>query len=732
MKRLISICLLLTLILALIPCNVDAASSDSVTMVASSGCYVYSSRSAAASKRAGYVTFGTELEVMELGSTWAEVHYNGKTLYMYSKNLAYKTQTIVKNRVMVSPGAYGCSTSSALGYAFYGTQVSILETVTGKNGKTYLHCIVPEVYDADKTTLLDTDVEGYINTDYLAETCIPKVVTGGTSLYAFAYGSSSSAEQKKAVGTITTGEQVDLLMSNASWAKVRYQGSEYYMFLSKLEPLTLNVRVRRVAQTADARPGSGIVHYVYWNTPIEVLNTYESDTYGTYYYCCIDGDYGFIRQYSSAGLLYMGYNDCMVTTGATKLYSAANASSEVVCSLLPDTAVTVEYASGSWARVSYAGQVGYILLKNLTRETFHASGSYYSSGYRLYKANPSGTIDEEVTLLAKNDGYGYAYVQTQSGACRWIRTASLTSAEELRTCYVNDIQLALYSAPNSGSDVLTVRYMTEIQLGSAVSSGSDGTWYRAYYQDQLYYIWLATGDVKFADQCSSFTYTGSTVYQQDVIDIAMDICDNWNTVYAHQQSDGVMNEDGTYGFDCSGFVSYVLNNAMQEYVPTYKLSANIATLCATEGIYNDGYTGAFSATDVALEELLPGDVLFFSLEEDTDHCGIYLGNGEFVHSTSTWEDSVCVMPLSGIYSENLTGIRRYLPEEVTAAEAEMQVTLGNCGLYAQAGPDAEVLLRFTKGDIVTLLFTNNGNWAYVRTADGTLGYIRVANLAEIE
>ena len=37
------------------------------------------------------------------------------------KNIDYKKASVIKNRIMVSKGAYACSTKSTLGYLFYGT-----------------------------------------------------------------------------------------------------------------------------------------------------------------------------------------------------------------------------------------------------------------------------------------------------------------------------------------------------------------------------------------------------------------------------------------------------------------------------------------------------------------------------------------------------------------------------------------------------------------------------------
>lgn len=73
------------------------------------------------------------------------------------------------------------------------------------------------------------------------------------------------------------------------------------------------------------------------------------------------------------------------------------------------------------------------------------------------------------------------------------------------------------------------------------------------------------------------------------------------------------------GFDCSGFVSYVFNNF------GVKLTRN------SSGQYkNDG-------VKISKDELAPGDLVFFSNSSTSGvgHVGIYMGDNEFVHSSTS-------------------------------------------------------------------------------------------------
>lgn len=251
-----------------------------------------------------------------------------------------------------------------------------------------------------------------------------------------------------------------------------------------------------------------------------------------------------------------------------------------------------------------------------------------------------------------------------------------------------------------------------------------------FYEDELYYLWVTSETKKLTDQRSSFKYPTENEYQRQVVDLAYKIWSEWDTVYVHDQSNGVQNADGTYGFDCSGFASYVLNTVMQQYVPTYRLTKDVQDLRTTDSIYNAGYPGEYKVQDVELSELQPGDVIFFTQDSPYNHCGIYVGNNEFIHSSNYWENSVTLSPLRGSYTDQVASIRRYLPNTVTSADTERTVTVNSCKLYSERSTESDILHTFKTDETVTVLFTNSNNWAYVRIADGTEGFMLTKNLAE--
>ena len=109
-------------------------------------------------------------------------------------------------------------------------------------------------------------------------------------------------------------------------------------------------------------------------------------------------------------------------------------------------------------------------------------------------------------------------------------------------------------------------------------------------------------------------------------------------------------ELGPDSFDCSGFTTYV----MKHFGISLPRSA-----------YNQGYDQyGVKITDRA--NLLPGDLVFFNTNSSdgdlSDHAGIYIGGGDFIHASSGSEDCVVItnMETSSFYKAAFSWGRRVL------------------------------------------------------------------------
>lgn len=98
---------------------------------------------------------------------------------------------------------------------------------------------------------------------------------------------------------------------------------------------------------------------------------------------------------------------------------------------------------------------------------------------------------------------------------------------------------------------------------------------------------------------------------------------------------------GPSAFDCSGFLQYVYA----------RMSVTLPR--TTYAMFHTG-------RPVPAEELMPGDMVFFTTyRRGPSHAGIYIGDGQFIHSSSGF-GSVTITPLSkDYYRERYLGARRF-------------------------------------------------------------------------
>ena len=100
---------------------------------------------------------------------------------------------------------------------------------------------------------------------------------------------------------------------------------------------------------------------------------------------------------------------------------------------------------------------------------------------------------------------------------------------------------------------------------------------------------------------------------------------------------------GPNSFDCSGFTSYLYKQ--QGY--------SIPRTSRDQGNYG---------TYVEKTELVPGDLVFFSNRSDKtiNHVGVYVGNGEFIHASTSTRGVVKDSLSSNYYTNHYITARRIL------------------------------------------------------------------------
>jgi cell wall-associated NlpC family hydrolase len=105
------------------------------------------------------------------------------------------------------------------------------------------------------------------------------------------------------------------------------------------------------------------------------------------------------------------------------------------------------------------------------------------------------------------------------------------------------------------------------------------------------------------------------------------------------------------GFDCSGFVRYVFQQATDLTLPH-----------GARALSQLGQA-------VPLEQLQPGDLVFFNtLKSAFSHVGIYLGNNRFIHAASLGGGIQVVHLDDEYWTKRFNGARRLDTAEVPAVE----------------------------------------------------------------
>lgn len=188
---------------------------------------------------------------------------------------------------------------------------------------------------------------------------------------------------------------------------------------------------------------------------------------------------------------------------------------------------------------------------------------------------------------------------------------------------------------------LDYNILANYDTGTALTAdGVSGDWYSVKIGNQTGfvhkdYISFGTAGTKTA----TATYTISSEAQGTVKNLLETAVSYLGTPYVY----GGMSASG---FDCSGFVCYVFN----QY--GYSLGGR-----SCSAMYNSS-VGYY----VDKSELQPGDLVFFtSSTESIGHVGIYLGDGDFIHSSSGSAYSVVISSLSADnYSRRYVGAKRII------------------------------------------------------------------------
>lgn len=395
-----------------------------------------------------------------------------------------------------------------------------------------------------------------------------------------------------------------------------------------------------------------------------------------------------------------------VTTETLNLRSEASTNSSVIELLNANEKLDIISEDGNWYKVEHNGKEGYVSKEyvelnsedttnkpeqsentNLSNVTNQSANIEVNTAIKLEKdtvikilplinSNNLGNVKagEEITVIAKANNW--IFVQTadiagwiinvnetikdtdtekatniededkkepeQTGNDKKEDKQNETNYEQSVTKYVNASSVYLRREPSTDSTIVT----TLIKNTDVKVTGEVEDWYKVKFNDYSGYIHkelLSDSKVEATNRGTSNREKAiSNVSNNKVSELGSEIVS-----YAKQYlgCPYVYGAAGSQSFDCSGFTMYVYKHF------GYSLSHS-ATAQSKVGTY------------VAKEDLQPGDLVFFLDYKTMDgigHCGIYIGDGEFIHASSG--SGYCVKTstlLSGSYYNRYATARRLI------------------------------------------------------------------------
>ena len=338
-----------------------------------------------------------------------------------------------------------------------------------------------------------------------------------------------------------------------------------------------------------------------------------------------------------------------VDASSLRLRSEPSLSSSTLAYLPDDTVVSVLEQLDGWYKVVYNGTTGYVSADYLIftpasardnddRETDAApdsgdaeklEGTITGSGVN-FRAEPT-TSSEILGRFAK--GTVVEVISSENGWCKVVhnRKTGYVSADYVKVGKAVKRGIVTGSCVNVRSGPSTANgIVTKVYAGAIVELHKlENNWYYIKYNDITGYI--------SADYVREYKGNTTSAIGEQVVALAM----------SYLGVPYVWGGASPNGFDCSGFTLYIFGRF------GYSMSHSASAQWYNAGEY------------VERADLQPGDMVFFSDPARTNgkacsHCGIYIGNGEFIHASSSSSGKyVRISNLtSGYYNTYYKGAKR--------------------------------------------------------------------------
>ncbi len=293
-----------------------------------------------------------------------------------------------------------------------------------------------------------------------------------------------------------------------------------------------------------------------------------------------------------------------------------------------------------WCRVKKSGTYAYMKTDDLTTEkpsakteskpvtayiadetvTVYSSASA-SSGRLTYAA-----YGEKVTCTAVDGSWAKIEYNGVTGWCSVKKLTTDNPNTYSTTVYAAKSGVIVYSHPSASSDAIST--LSQGDSLTALCITPDGSWLRITASGKYGYV-----------RKNSMSMTKPKTQIDELIDLAV----------AQLGKPYIYATRGTRSFDCSGFTLYCFRE--------------IAGISLGRSAQSQGYNNKFTKIE-NYSDIKRGDIVCFNTVEDdsdlTDHVGIYMGDGQFIHASSVAGKVIISDMSSGYYRRAFTWARRLI------------------------------------------------------------------------
>ena len=262
----------------------------------------------------------------------------------------------------------------------------------------------------------------------------------------------------------------------------------------------------------------------------------------------------------------------------------------------------------------------------------------------VLEENTTSTSDNQTTGNTDN---GNTNNTSSSENNDTTNQSSDTMYDTAVTKYINGSSVYIRNEPSTDASIV----ISLIRNTDVTVTGENGDWYKVKYGDFEGYIFKELLSDEQTEQTNRHMPLAETTNLQENIEqtsnsnessLGQEIVEYAKQYLGYPY---VYGGAGSSSFDCSGFTMYVYKNF------GYSLSHS-ARAQSKMGTY------------VEKENLQPGDLVFFldyETMDDIGHCGIYIGDGNFIHASSGTGYCVKISTLlSGSYDRRYATARRLI------------------------------------------------------------------------